>query len=158
MDGIVVLLALCLGGALVAALAVAVVLSRDEHERAGYYGSDAQRRRHEADLDAATVAAIVERSDRDELAHLVDRLDRLAWDGTPMASARPVGRTGVWVLTFTGGAEVQVHARDGRILRRAAALARREPLVVSEVRVAADAVVVQLRTPYHAPLAVTLTV
>lgn len=158
MDGIVALLALCVAGVLAAALGIYVLLSRAEHERSGWYGAVAQRRRREADVDAATVAAIVERSDRDELARLVDRLDHLAWHGTPLVDARPIARTGVWTLRFTDGSEFQVHARDGRILRRAAALSRREPLVVSDVRVTGDAVVVQLHTPHHAPLAVTLTV
>lgn len=157
-EGIAVLLALSIAAALGGVLAVGIVLTREDHERAGYYGSEAQRRRLEADADASTVAAIVDRTDQAELARLVDQLDRLAWHGSPLTSARPIGRTGEWHLTFVGGSEIRVRAADGRILRRAATLARREPLVVSGVRVTGDAVAVALSTPHRAPLAVTLTV
>ena len=156
MQGVVFLLAVCIAGALVAAIAVLMRWSRASDERAGYYGRMAQRRHQEADADASTIAAIVARSDRDALAGIVETLDRLAWVGVPVASVRSLGG-GSWSLGFRDGTSVEARAHDVRALRRARDLARRDALVVSQVHPLEDAVVVQLRTPHHEPLKVALT-
>jgi len=157
MQGVVLLLAICIAGALVAALAVLVRWSRTSDERAGYYGRAVQRRHQEADADASTVAAILARSDRDALATIIDVLDRMAWAGMPVAAVEHL-RGEVWALEFRDATRVEVRAGDVRALRRADALARRDALVVAQVHPVDDVVVVQLRTPHHAPLRVAFAV
>lgn len=151
------LLAVCVAGVMVLAVSLLVRASQVEHERAGYFGRAAQRRQLEADADVSEVAAILERSDREALSSIVDELDRLAFGGVPLRSVAPVGSEGAWILLFRDGSAVAVHTSDARALRRAAALARRDALVVGTVHPLGDAVVVGLRTPHHAPLQVALS-
>lgn len=157
MQGVAFLLAVCVAGVTVFGVSLLVRSSQREHERAGYFGRAAQRRHLDAEADVSEIAAIVERSDRQALSEMVEQLDRLAFAGVPLRTATPVGRRDTWSLLFRDGTAVVVHTTDGRALRRATALARRDALVVSTVHPLGDAVVVALRTPHHAPMRVALS-
>lgn len=156
MQGVTLLLVLCLAGLIGAGIVAAATLTRPLNERAGYYGRAARMRHAQADDDATTVAGIVALSDIGDLARMVADLDALAWRGVPLASVRQVPDLDQWVLDFRDGTSIVARVDDARAMRRAGSLASRDALVVARVQPLGTAALVDLCTPRHGPVKVAL--
>lgn len=156
MSGTTLLLATCVAAVCGWAVVLIATLRRPEDERTGLYGSVARRRRLDADSHAAELRRISERAALDELAGMVVVLDRLAWHGVPVMSARRDGVDATWIISFGDGTTLKVRTDDVAEMRRAAVLSHTDPLVVSRVHPDGTRARVVMWTPRHGAVAVSV--
>ncbi len=150
------LLALCIAGACAWAVVVVASARQPGDERAGYYGAQARQRRLAADADDETLHALDERTALDELAGLVEVLDRLAWCGVPVVGARRERSDATWTIEFRDGTALTVRTDDAGAMRRAAVVSHTDPLVVSHVHPDGSHATVVLWAPRHGAMAVSV--
>jgi hypothetical protein len=156
MTGVALLLVLAVGVVSLIAVWNVIAIAQAQHEREGLFGEAPRARRLQVEALTALIDEEISKAAHEALVAMVAEFDRLAFAGTPLASASPTAEWGWWRLRFVDGTDLTVQVGDPRSMHKVRSLLPKETIVVRRVHPHPDSAVVELASTRHRPVRVAL--